>query len=466
MRGLLQGPSTGEVEALLEKPNVTTEQLLRCPNISQQFRAENRKLLSRLVNREGMCEIIEVIRRTPDRNFQKSIFSLFQTNNTSFHQLFADDQLLTESVISILNDTNSPLAGYAEGVVSRLLSRAMDLWSDELSDIFRLSKTIYPTAIRHLTNSVVFQFVLDAMAESHPGIVIFLWNCFIAVRGRKAEPIPKSKRPKLVYSTRDVTIDFDISPALRNSIILILKNYFETSKNKDKELGQAILDHISVLPEEEFTEKWYDLAKAIGPSREIALRAYRVCCTQSSEVKLCERALGYLAVGAEVLNLQRVEKVLLCTMIDDRITNIGYIGWLNIIKMYCPPIATPPSSRGQWQLKDNSKDEQILKEKVPKEIKEQFQNEMTSILGFLWNRFRARNDIDRMKRSFVMEAAVLIEEPLGPIARWKEFRQWIRMWKNAEANWSSTPFDGDLYTFNGGWRQDFIDSLQKMVSPR
>jgi hypothetical protein len=34
-RSLIQGTSTGEVEAMLNKPNATIEDLLRCPNIAQ-----------------------------------------------------------------------------------------------------------------------------------------------------------------------------------------------------------------------------------------------------------------------------------------------------------------------------------------------------------------------------------------------------------------------------------------------
>jgi hypothetical protein len=342
----------------------------------------------------------------------------------------------------------------------------MDLWPDELSDIFRLSKTIYPTAIRNLGNSVVYQFVLDAMAESHPGVVIFLWNCFLTVRGPNAEPIPKSSRPRMSYSTQDIVLDFEVSPSLANTIILLLKSYFESAKAQDKAFGDVILDHITRLSDAQFSEKWFDLARAIGPSADVALRAYRICCSQTEDVRLCERALSYLSVGAAALDLRRVERALLCTMMDDRLTNIGYVGWINIVKLYCPPPVVAVPSRGQWQLKESAREVQEPKEKVSQEVKAQFQNDMTSILGFLWNRFRTGGDTERMKRSFVMETAALIDTPPAPIARWKEFRQWIMMWKNPDANWSNTVFDGELFNFNGGWKQEFIDALQRMVSPR
>jgi hypothetical protein len=312
-----------------------------------------------------------------------------------------------------------------------------------------------------LDNAVVFQFVIDAMADTHPGVIIFLWNSFLALRGRNAPEIPKTSRPKMVYLVPDCECDFEITPKLAASIITLLKSYFETAKKPDNELGAAILDHIAQIPDQALTEKWFDLAKAIGPSEKIAQRACKICCALAPDIRLCERSLSYLAVGAAVLDLKMVERALLRSIMDERITNIGLGGWLNIVRMYCPPVAQAAASRGQWQLKEAARDPVKPKAAVAPEIRDQFQNDMTSILAFLWSKFRPDGLVEKVKRSFVMEAAALIDEPPGPISRWKDFRQWVLLWKNREANWSTTVFDGELFTFSGGWKQDLIESLQK-----
>jgi hypothetical protein len=334
-----------------------------------------------------------------------------------------------------------------------------------MSDIFRLSRTIYKTAIRHLDNSIVFQFVVDSMAESHPGVINFLWNCFLAVRGPNAPPIPRSQRPTRVYSTHDLDIDFELSPALRHAIISLFKSYYECAKSHDAEFGAALMAHIAGLPDDQLIFRWFELAKAVGPSRDVALRAYRICCAGSADISLFERAIAYLAVAAGVLDLRRVERALLLTFMDDKLTNIGLSGWLAVFKLYCPPPPAAVAARGQWQLKEAPSDV-APKETVAPEVKAQFQNDTTSILALLWNRFQNGGAEARMKLSFVMEAAAVIDDPPKPIAKWKEIRQWILMWKNPEADWSNTVFEGGLFAVNAGWDQELITALENMTSPR
>jgi hypothetical protein len=188
----------------------------------------------------------------------------------------------------------------------------------------------------------------------------------------------------------------------------------------------------------------------------IARAAFRTVCARAGGLQIFESALAYLSVGAVTLGLPRVERALLCAMLDDRVTNIGLIGWIDIVKTYCPPPAAPVAPRGQWQFKDTTREVPSPKVAVVPDVKETFQDEMTSVIAFLWSRFGV---VDRMKRSFLMDAAALVDEPKAPIVKWKDFRQWIAMWKNPEADWSGTLFDGGMYAFEGGWRQELIDKL-------
>jgi hypothetical protein len=129
---------------------------------------------------------------------------------------------------------------------------------------------------------------------------------------------PKVFAPANCLLTQDIVLDFEVSPSLANTIILLLKNYFESAKAQDKAFGDVILDHITRLSDAQFSEKWFDLARAIGPSADVALR------TTGSAVS---SRRTYLSVGAAALDLQRVKRVLLCTM----------MGWINIVKLYCTP---------------------------------------------------------------------------------------------------------------------------------
>jgi hypothetical protein len=431
--------STGEVEAILKKGNATIEEILRAPNLVQQFRAENEMLMERIAHREGLLEILGVVRSSKDRGLQKLILSLFQTPNTCLHHLFARDLALTDAAIAVLDD-DTPTSRYAIGIISQLLSRAVDLWADELTDVFRLSKKIPVVVIRHLNEAVVLQFVSDLTTDSHHRIPTLTWHCFRALP--HSLDVPKRRRPRAVYSELDCEESFDLTPAHIANISTLLKNHFEFVKGKDKEFEELVIEYIEELPDDAVIPQLYELARTLRPSNRIGGRAYRTCLAGSVTPELFEAALAYLSTSATLFPLLCFEALLLKLLRDLRTSNLVMAQWLIIVQM----LAKAPDTKAQLA------------------------NDMQSMLSYVWTEFEGDEAPEvKMKRSFIMTAAGLIEDPSAPLAKWPGFREWATKWSHPEANtdWSENPpFDGNIYDFEGQWDEDLIQRVSAEASRR
>ena len=200
--------------------------ILKSPAVAQQLRANHEKLVERLAKRSTMIEILDIVRNSTDKALQKSILGLFQTSNLVLHRFFADDLVVMENAITRTLEEEHPAKGYAVGMIARFLNKAFDEWPDECGEVCRVSETIYPTVIRNLDRSAVFQLVCDLVSEHHKGIAIFVWHCFVSISGVKERP------PPFACCEREVKVE-GLGPVHCANVIELMRQFFQMRKGKD-----------------------------------------------------------------------------------------------------------------------------------------------------------------------------------------------------------------------------------------
>ena len=257
-------PAQNEVLKVLERSDATTIDVLKCSDLSTVYRQNDQKLMQFLMDPKHIRDIYDILMRTGARYDHKRIMTLYQTSNTSLHRVFADSIPLTEYAFTPLSK-NDDKSGYAAGTISRMLSRALDTWSDEIYDIFHYSDMLYKIVIENIDKSVVYMTLCGIISEAN-FLFELMWYLFKALAGKDYNKHP----PRCCYLSKDIP---DLKPldneAKKLNAISILKQFFGQNKPKTEDFAELILDFVvSVAQNQSDTNKFYyqyfDLAKNAG----------------------------------------------------------------------------------------------------------------------------------------------------------------------------------------------------------
>lgn len=282
-----------EIEDALSQPNCTIDELLKCSGIASQIRNDNHCLIDFLLDEKNTKRIFEIIHTNSTRATQKSILGLFQTSNPVLHRTFADNLLITEYAVNMLDSPTTANSNYGVGIISRIISRAFDLWPDDMSEVFRISKTIYKTLIRHIHNTCVYHSIQDMITETHKGLWLFMWYCFRALTPKGSKDYHLTKRAALIDD------DFEIDPneltdLHRENILNILRLFFKLKLNAEGEFAENVITYIK--NQNEMSTLSYTLALSLFPNEVLMNRAVHdlLTCTDFLDPKI-EKALNYVA---------------------------------------------------------------------------------------------------------------------------------------------------------------------------
>lgn len=292
-----------EIEEALAKPDCSVDDLLKCPGVTSQFRNGNPNLVMFLLTEKNAKRIFEIIRTNPNRATQKSLLALFQTSNTSLHRLFADNLIITEYAVNILEHP-SDHGNFGVGIISRIISRAFDLWPDDMSEVFRISKTIYKSLISHMDNVCIFHSVQDMITDSHKGLWLFMWYCFLALTGENQDKYSLTRRAALIQA--DVRVDPKIiTPLHRDHIINLLRLFFKLKLNSEAEFAENVTRYI--IDQSEMSTLLYSLALTLPPNEIIVKRAVNEII-RSTDFKnpIIEQSLHYISKAIKMVKVEIV----------------------------------------------------------------------------------------------------------------------------------------------------------------
>ena len=318
-----------EIEEMLAQPNCSVDNLLKCSSLTSQFRNGNKDLVDFLCAEKNSMRIIEIIRDEESRVIQKSILSLFQTSNTSLHRLFADNLTLTEFAMSLVESKTSH-ANFSIGIMSRIISRAFDLWPDDMSEIFRISETIYLLIIKHFDNECLFHTVQDLITDSHKSVWLLIWHLFRFLAGEKEGNYRLKHRKALIDNNIKVDQSY-MTEAHKNHILDILRNFFKLRLSEESEFAENVTQYI--IDQGVVTAQLLSVALSLYPNEKILNYAISCImnCTDFSELVLC-RALQYVAFSYKFASSNDIGKIFFLILMQNDPSNFVLISLKAVLR--------------------------------------------------------------------------------------------------------------------------------------
>jgi hypothetical protein len=223
---------------------------------------------------------VDILTESRERASHKKIIPLFQTNNTCLQKTFENDRESVEYIFDKLDrirdssasDSASPSASVRFGIatLSRLLSRAADLWPDGILELFRASNKIYPAIIRNLGDRLVFQTAFDLITENHVGMVEFFWYVFQGLRG--GSPWAK-KMPWKCFGLRALDIAVPFSNEQTENALDLMRQFFAQEFNEVTDFRDIVCEWIEGIDENDLIPNHFELAKVLRYSVNLMKKA-------------------------------------------------------------------------------------------------------------------------------------------------------------------------------------------------
>lgn len=427
------------VKQVLENPKATTIDVLKCSDILNLLRTNDQKLMEFLLQPQHIKDIFDILSQTFARSDHKRVLQLFQTSNVNLHRIFSESIPLTEYAFRVLT-SNSDHDMYAAGTISRVFQKAIDLWPDEIYDVFHYSDKLYKMVIENIDKDVVYMTLLDSVSDEKEFFSELMWYLFQALVKTSNEKVDKSNQiifehpPRRCYLSKDIYSQlptFDSCNCKILNTINILKQFFSLKKPSTDDFGQYVLDFIILQTKIDhkkvpFYYQYYDLAKSIGHNeelQEIAIESIK----QASKVPenappssvslrspLIIAALSYLEVCAKFLDEKTLES-LVVSMIDKRNTQFGLLSTVQIVK-------SATSSNPEWYRR--------------------FKELMEKVIACAWNKYHVDQPLIV---SILIDLSILlsIDEPSNP-----NYADNIKEWKRTDFILSSVSEQADKFDFD------------------
>ncbi|OHT11477.1 hypothetical protein TRFO_19011 [Tritrichomonas foetus] len=368
----LNPKSLHEIEEMLAQPNCTVDDLLKCTSVTSQFRNGNKKLIDFLLIEKNSMRIFEIIKNEPNRAIQKSILGLFQTSNTALHRLLADNINIAEYAISTLESTSSH-AVFSIGIMSRILSRAFDLWPEDMSEIFRISNTIYQTIIKHIDNECVFRTIQDLVTESHKGMWLLMWHLFRFLVGKDAAKYTLKHRKALIDN--DLIVDSKyMTNVHREHILYLLKIFFNIKLSHESEFAANVTQYIIDYTNgqlNKMTTSLFGLVLKLHPNEEILNYAIDVIMNGGDfSDPLFDSAIQYVTFCVGIIYKHSkhenvISKIFYFVLMQNNVSNII----LNSLKKMLLTVAEDASYREKYRiLREDAKQVIMVRFNRTKEI--------------------------------------------------------------------------------------------------
>lgn len=357
-------PKESETEKLLNTGDVTLEKLLACPDIANAYRNNNPKLLGYLLKEEHVQELYDIIISSKERSTHKTIISLFQTNNTDLHRAFADSIPLSQYAFKSLDHEKTENGCYAAGTMSRILSRAMDMWSVETHQVFKYSEILYGVVITNIDQTCVYYTVQDLISsDSHP-LGLFIWCLFTSIAGEEfIQNDLNGKRPRIIFNNNNKYILPNFHKELNESndaekiavlgmklkkSLELLYLFFKKKKDDRKynDLREFVLKYITSIfdNEKEFTPLHLQLARELGQNNEfenkVISKLQNIIEVQISENSIShdacqyiDQCLGYLTKFANSIPTEVFLNITI-SLLDDRFTQFTLLNLVEFVRRF------------------------------------------------------------------------------------------------------------------------------------
>ena len=171
--------SRESVEDYLDAPNPHVPSLLRCPDLQNQYRSKNRKLIQVLTIRENVFKVIETLHTTKDFQTARRILGICISPITIFLEQFSLEPEYSERLLELLAKPKQSHR-YVFGIIMQILLKAFDTFPDQMIDIFNESRLNYARIVGAIQFPAVFYFA-SRLVLRNEDVSTFIWVIFASL---------------------------------------------------------------------------------------------------------------------------------------------------------------------------------------------------------------------------------------------------------------------------------------------
>lgn len=398
------------VEALLAaNPRASVDEMLQCADLLPRIRASSDIVVAALTRNSNIHRLHRLIAAPGGRRSRDVYVALLDVNCAALVDIFRRSIPQSEYALSCL-DMRTPDARFAAGLVLQSVSRAFFLWAPEVRELFRLSKKVFPLLIRNIDEPSVFHFVSEVIGYSCENATLLLWHCFAVMTGYRGE------KPPVAHMERELNLRVQLTKSHKKSIIKLLQQYFAARSNRRDCLDAYFMGYIAGCSDADFIPQFLDIAREIGPNKELALRCYKIIKTFRDDFEILDTCLKYITLCPRCIELSKLESIILYVYTRKGIPNICLNSCHSMVKKISDVHTQNPS----------------------------FHSDMKSIVIYSWIKMLATNNY--LVRPFLLDLSLLI---IDDSVKWQQFKEEvINRWYNHspyhDFNFDSIDYESSL----------------------
>ena len=118
------------------------------------------------------------------------------------HRALTDSVELAETIFESIDQTDI-YKQYTMGMFSRIISRAIDCWPEEIWNVFWNTEGALVKVIKNLDSTCIYKSIIDLFVQKqHPHISVLMWYIFLSF-------IPSEKAQKYIQKPPSFTLLID-----------------------------------------------------------------------------------------------------------------------------------------------------------------------------------------------------------------------------------------------------------------
>lgn len=333
-----------DVEKVLSDPNSTVIDLLECTSIVMFFRENNQRLNDKFMELDTMSDILELFKTTRERQILSTLSNLYLSTNLTLLKTISQSVEVVNR-LSLVLLLREPENFYRVGVVSRIISMAINKWPEKVFEIFPKSPIFYPTLLQNIDISSVYSLVLQIIQTPPFSQHCFIYGFLATLIGTKIPPPPDYWDIKSIGISRCANVHIESSQ--RIYLFKLFKMIYLCFSNEcplSEFFGSSLVDFYKKSQSIQEKESIMDLGLALPFIEELYDIATDNIIRASSSTPLLEKSLEYLTkyhdgVGVEPV-IDFMYKLLSCSY-NFRPNNFIYEAVLALITDLVPKAEYP-----------------------------------------------------------------------------------------------------------------------------
>ena len=318
--------------------------VLRCEDVVKYYEWKNRAVVGFFESREAAAGVIDALNDNSHRDTQRTAETLMttKTNRCILKVIVCEDGLMERLVMGIERGQ------FTTGLVCRVLTELVDVFSDECFGIFEKSRIIYRMFIDHISYVSVHSFLCSLM-ERQVDVLPLCWIILrVLIGNRVVLPSPPTGCDyECVVGASDCKCDGFVRPMLLE-LISIFAGVFMSQR----EVLTVIAEHLPYLMEmacDDKERKWVFVLGTLVPDNAALCKcAVSVIESFQSPQFLIAAAIEYVVKMSRTRDVLSTEQLVVLTyrLFTQKACNFLYTTALKLLEFRAKEIVQDERIRG------------------------------------------------------------------------------------------------------------------------